>query len=229
MRCFASLRRPVLLILAGFGLALVFSAPSAAGEKIEIEITEVPYRPVHAFLRIHFEFIGKQEIVHQEWQTSQKDGYLGFGLGLISARDTDFQYESNLSYERYKTDLIGIPDLDYVSQFNFQIGGRYLPRYPTFGIGRMAARLTFSALGGAGLIFPGSYDMGYELSMILAAGLMISSGDNPSGILIEFVYRPLESGFKVNSWQESALDEVYWGKLIKKPAWGIRIAWIFGP
>jgi hypothetical protein len=223
MKNSAFLSRPIFLVLAALSLGAVLSAPSLAQEQIEIEITEVPYRPVHAFMRVHFEFLGKQEILHQEWQTTQKDSYIGFGLGLISARDTDFQFESNLAYERYKADLIGIPDLDNVGRFDIQVGGRYLPRYPTFGLSRMAVRLTFSALAGAGLVFPGSYDMAYDLSMILTAGLMISSGDNPSGFLVEFIYRPLESSLKVNS-----LD-AYLGKLILKPAWGLRIAWIFGP
>jgi len=220
---YASPLRSIVLVLAGLSLGLVLSAPARAQKQIEVEITEVPYRPVHAFLRVHFEFLGKQEITHQEWLTSQKDSYLGFGLGLISARDTDIQFETNLSYERYKADKIGVPDLDLVSQFDIQLGGRYFPRFPTFGLGRTPVRLTFSALAGVGLIFPGSYDMAYELSMVITAGLMISSGDNPSGFLLEFVYRPLESDFKAQN------ADGYFGKLVKKPAWGIRIAWLFGP
>ena len=219
----ASFLRAVVIVLAVMSLGLVSSAPAKAGEQIEIEITEVPYRPVHAFLRIHFEFLGKQEIFHEEWLTSQKDPYIGFGLGLISARAGDIQFESNISYERYKADKIGVPDLDTVSQFDFQAGGRYFPRYPTFGLGRTAVRVTFSALAGLGIVFPGSYDLTLGLSMMMTAGLMVTSGDNPSGFLVEFVYRPLESGFKAEN-----LDG-YFGKLTMKPSWGIRIAWLFGP
>lgn len=220
---FPSALRPIVLILAGWSLVLLLPAPARA--QIEIEITEVPYRPVYAFLRAHFEFGGKQEILHQEWLTNQKDSFIGFGIGLISAKRSDIQFESNISYERFKVDKIGIGDLRSLSELDIQLGGRYLPRFPTFGLGRIPVRLTFSALAGLGLFFAGSYDITtMEMSMILTGGLMISSGDSGSGFLLEFIYRPLEPNLKV-----SGIGGPDYGTLALKPSFGFRVAWLFGP
>jgi hypothetical protein len=215
-----------LVILAGAALFIVLWAvpPVRAQEPIRIEITEVPYRPVYAFLRVHFEFAGKQEFLHQEWQTTQKDDFMGFGIGLISAKDSDIQFESNISYQRYKSNLLGVPDFDMLHELDIQLGGRFFPRYPTFGLGKIPVRLTFSALGGIGLLMPNGYDIKYDLSVLLSAGLMISSGSNASGFLIEVVYRPLTTSFKLDT-----AEGAYLGMIDKKPSIGIRLAWLFAP
>jgi hypothetical protein len=220
--------RPRLLAL---GLTIILlgpaiAPPAAAQDPIRIEITEVPYVKPHAFLRIHFEFTGKQEFFHEDWGTTQKDPYLGFGFGLISARDTDIQLESNFSYQRYKVDKLGMPaDNNMLHELDMQVGGRFYPRYPTFGLGKIPVRLTFSALAGLGWTFPAGLDDFFGLSMMMSAGLSISSGNNPSGLLIEVVYRPLTNTFKA----QKELDGIYYGRITQKPAIGFRIAWLFGP
>jgi hypothetical protein len=211
-------------VLVGLGLGLFIPAPVLADDPIRIEITEVPYRRTHALLRVHFEFAGRQEIFNQEQQLSQKDPYLGFGAGLISARDSDIQFETNISYERFKSGKLGIPDLNMVHELDLQLGGRYFPRRPTFGLGSTPVRLTFSALGGLGWYFPASYNNILGLSLILTAGLAVSSGDSASGLLIEFIYRPLETSLDIEN-----IEGGSFGTLVMKPSLGIRVAWLFGP
>ena len=143
---------------------------------------------------------------------------------MISARNSDLQLESNISYERFKTDKLLLPDLTTLHELEVQLGGRFLPRYPTFGLGKIPVRLTFSALGGLGWMFPGPYNFIFDVSMILTAGLHISSGDNPSGFLIEAIYRPLASTLKMEN-----LDDGSFWNVSKKPCVGIRIAWLFAP
>jgi len=214
----------IVLVLAGLCLGLFIPAPVLAHDPIRIEVTHVPYRPTHALLRVHFEFAGQQEIFNQEPQRSQKDPYLGFGAGLISARNSDIQFETNISYERFKSGKLGIPDLNMVHELDLQLGGRYFPRCPTFGLGSTPVRVTFSALGGLGWYFPASYNNVLGLSMILTAGLAVSSADSASGFLVEFIYRPLETDLDVESIEDGIL-----GRLVVKPSFGIRIAWLFSP
>jgi opacity protein-like surface antigen len=210
-------------LFAAFFLAV--AAPAAAQDPIRIEITEVPYQKPYAFLRAHFEFGGKQELYHEDWGTAQKDPFIGFGVGLISARPSDIQFESNFSYQRYKMDGLGVPGASLLHELDMQVGGRYYPRYPTFGLGKTPVRLTFSALAGVGWVFPSGLDDVFGLSMLLTAGLSISSGSHASGVLLEFVYRPLGNTFGVTK----AVDMADYGRLTQKPAFGFRIAWLFGP
>jgi hypothetical protein len=213
----------LILALAGLCLVLIFPVPGLAHDPVRIEITEVPYRPVHALLRVHFEFAGRQEIFHQEGQTFQEDPFIGFGAGLISARNSAVQFETNIGYERFKAGKLGFPGLNLVHELDLQLGGRYFPRYPTFRLGRTPVRLTFSTLAGLGWYFPSSYSDVLGLSMILTAGLAVSSGDSASGFLIELIYRPLEANFAVET-----IEAGVFGTLVMKPAFGIRIAWLFG-
>jgi hypothetical protein len=221
---FRSKKHLLVLALAGLFLVLFFPAPVLAHDPIRVEVTEVPYRPVHALLRVHFEFAGRQDIFRQEGQLAQKDFFIGFGAGLISARNSDVQFETNISYERFKADKLGFSGLNTVHELDLQLGGRYFPCYPTFRMGRIPVRLTFSALGGLGWYFPSSYSDVLDFSMILTAGLAVSSGDSASGFLVELIYRPLETNLAVETIEAGAF-----GALVMKPSFSIRIAWLFGP
>jgi hypothetical protein len=130
-------------------------------DHLDITYTEVPYKPVYAFLGINFEAAG----------ASQN----GMSITMTSAREQDLQFEVMLDYRKVKE----------LSVFDIMLGGTYLPRYPTFEIG-LPARLKISALGGLAM---GNEEMG--MGMLLSTGLLFSFGrEEANGILLALNYRP---------------------------------------
>ena len=191
-------------------------------EKIDVEVTEVPYRDVYAFLGIHFEPSG-QLTAESSNGASITSKLTGFGMGLMSARKEDFQFETMLGYRSFSVEKLGIVDEDggklgKIEIFDMYIGGRFYPRYPTFALGRNPVRLTFSALGGLGL----SNYSNMLFSMVITAGLSLSSHDSPSGLMIEYVYRPsFEYVFPLTVFTN---ETVTVGDYT-----GIRVGFLFGP
>lgn len=210
-----------LFLLFIFGLFSIHFTISKANAQIRIEITEVPYREPYAFLGIHFEFSGQQRVEGDNGLTAEA-GQIGFGLRLMSAKhNQDFQFESLLDYRGIDVKKLGIKDLNNLSLFDIIFGGRYYPRYPTFGFGSVAVRFTTAAHGGLGIEISEPTLM---FTVDLSAGFILSTKDNPSGLSIEFVYRPTTSNIK----HESVLDGSKW-EVSLKPSWCIRLGFIFGP
>lgn len=94
--------------------------------KVEVEVTEVPYRPVYAFLKINFEAGNEQS---------------GASIGIMSAKQRDIQLESHIGYR----------SLGNTGSFDVMLGGAYFPRRPSFALGDMPVRVKISALGGMGM------------------------------------------------------------------------------
>ncbi|MFC1767660.1 hypothetical protein ACFLZ2_03805 [Candidatus Margulisiibacteriota bacterium] len=94
--------------------------------KVDVEYTEVPYRPVYAFLGVHFEGGNQQS---------------GAGLTLMSARERDIQLNMMVGYRSFSN----------TGSFDILIGGAYFPRRPTFVLGDMPVRLKIYAMGGMGM------------------------------------------------------------------------------
>lgn len=172
---------------------------------------------------VRFDFGGQQELSHQELRTTQKDSFIGFGLGFVNAYWTDVQWGLDVGYQRYKADLLGVSKFDMLHEVDFQGGFRYLPIYATFGIGKMAFRLTASALGGYAMMIPAGYSLGGKFTAMLTAGLWISSKDSGSGLLLEVVYRPFKSSLKLTDDRD-----VYQGLVNKEGSFCFRIGWLFG-
>lgn len=183
-------------------------------QDINIKITHVPYQEPYAFLRLQFEFAGQQKVeVDDTSKIFLARSQLGFGLGLISATKSDIQLETRIGYRKVDLSNIDILPPQHV-ELHFGIGGRYLPRYPTFAIGRMPVRITAGLLGS--LVFRGA-SMIDELNFdVLAdAGLFFSQRDNASGILVGIQYRPMGSG---------AIPGAF-----LRPSWTMCFSFMFGP
>jgi len=133
-------------------------------EKIEVEVTEVPYKPVYAYLGLHF---------------MAGNGQAGGDMGLTSARNSDLQLESYIGYRNVST-----VEGTNLGVFDMMLGGSFFPRRPVFKLGDMDARLKVSALGGLGL----SNDMLF--TMLFSAGFVFSSPDDPSGFTADLIYSP---------------------------------------
>lgn len=194
---------------------MILSLFAFSQEQIDIRITEVPYREPYAFLRLHFDFAGQQKV--KDLTTNTTDlarSQLGLGLGLISAKQTDIQMESRVSFRT--VDISNITNATRRhNDFNILLGGRYLPRYPTFSIGKKTpVRLTFSALGGLNMRGASIADQ-LTYDVLLDVGLFFSQSDNPSGLMFEFQYRPLGSDAIVNFYLT--------------PSWCFSVSWIIGP
>jgi len=149
---------------------VVLSVGAYATEYYDVDVTytEVPYRPVYAFLGLAFE-AGSGDMV-------------GGALTMTSARDRDIQLTAHVGYRSFSSANTG--------SFDILVGGTYFPRKPTFMLDEMPVRLRMSALGGFGM----SESMFF--TMCMSAGLVFSSGNDPSGFLTELAFWP---GFKTET------------------------------
>lgn len=190
---------------------------------IQVEITEVPYEAPYAFLAFHYGFGGNQTVERKSGGASATTPQTEYSLRIQGARDTNIQAEIELGYR--KIDLENLGDSEGLSFTSVGLGGRYYPRYPTFGLGSgLAGRLTASALGG--FTYSGNRsttdllgqevftDGSFSTDLRLTAGLAFSGREEPSGLTAEIVYRP-----------NSASNLEY----SAEPAWAIRIGFLFGP
>jgi len=225
------LHRPLILGLAAGAVLLLCPPPVRAQGPLHVAITNVPYRDVFAFLFLHVEALGTQEFTNRNASVAQKDSYLGFGLGMFSAANTGFQLGWKGTYQRYKADRFGLAKPDGTLHcLDLHVGGRYFPKYPTFGFGKwesgLAFRLTFSAMAGVSLFLPANSDINklWSLSTDLTAGLAISTGNHPSGLMIECVYRPLS---RTLNFQSASIGPFV--TVLMKPALAFRLTYLFGP
>ena len=189
---------PVLLSLVG--ALLVYPARA---EKLEIEITEVPYREVYAFLSTYVETAPQET---------------GMGVRVQSARDSDFQLDLITGLRRIDVQRSALSTAaDRLHFVEGQIGGRYFPRRPTFGFGRTAVRVMAGAAGGVTFLDT------LDFNMVLTAGLAFSRWDDPSGITLELIFRPME---QTATYFDNNANE---HGIVIAPSWAIRVGFLFGP
>ena len=206
-----------------FLLALL---PGIAHSQIEIEITEVPYQEVYAFLGVYFEVGGAQPLEYNEAVHAVPT--TRFGLRMHSARNSDIQMEWMVGASRSDLSSLDIPALDNLVYGEALIGGRYFPRYPTFGLGRNTpVRLTGSAAGGMLMAMSSGVSL-IELDIVLTAGMAITGLEDPSGITLEFVYRPNTVGIDYSYYNEATYSDQNYA-LMLQPAWALRIGFLFAP
>ena len=184
----------------------------ASAQDVTVRIIEEPYRDVYAFLGVYFEALGAQP-AEQGGQTIEDAPQLGFGLRLMSARESNLQLELGVEYR--EMDLKELNGPDKATAFNMLIGGRMHPLTPTFALGNLAFRLTLAAHGGfsAGDAFGAALDV--------SGGFSISSGNDPNGLVIEVVGRPVEYTIE-------DIDEV-WPDVLLRRSWVLRAGFQFGP
>jgi hypothetical protein len=130
---------------------------------VEIEVTEVPYKPVDAFLGLNL----------QGGSASS-----GGNITLTSARASDVQFETLVGYRNLITKE---GESGTVGSFDVMLGGAYFPRYPSFAIFDMPVRLKTSLLGGMSMASEGMF-----FSACFSMYLIFSSGDDPSGMTLGF-------------------------------------------
>ena len=165
------------------------SSLSCAYDKLEIEITEVPYRETYAFLGTSFKLGGAPGVSLPDFEDIAKytAEEIGFSVYMMSARDDrDLQFLTVIGYSKIDVEEMHITNLDSINCLDIMIGGKYFPRYPTFSLSKMPVRLTLSGVGGLGMIMEGTMGLAMEFKL----GLVFSSKDNPSGFTLEVGYRP---------------------------------------
>ncbi len=213
------------IVLLTCCLSLLWQAP-AYSQDIEIEITEVPYREVYAFGNPWFDFAGGHEVAG-DGQTIDA-GYTGLGLRIWGARqDRDIQLQLAVGFNQYLVEDLGITDLRTVSVLDMMWGGRYYPRLPTFGLaGTFAVRATFFVEGGLAM---GTSPSFFAPTVVMGAGFSISGRENPSGVLLEIVYRPLSQNLEheYDTGFPSFITEKY--PLTLNPAWSVRFGFVLAP
>lgn len=190
---------------------------TARGDRtIHVKVTEVPYRPVRAFLDLHFD-IGPQSATLPSG-VSDDGRHIAFGLGVMSARRTHMQLVTDMTWRRVELDGLGVSGLREANLFELLIGGRLYPLKPTFGAGSLAVRVTASASGGIVL-----KEGGQDLALLLSAGLSFSFGDDPSALKVEVVYRPISTDSEYSTAGGDA------GRVDIEPSVGARLSFLFGP
>lgn len=194
---------------------IVMTINSVIAQPIEIRITEVPYEKPYIFTRVSFEMGGTQMVeVAPDNNQMRSRSQIGFGFGSISAKDSDIQGEFRLGYRSVNLSNIDSIGVTRHQDFDILLGGRYYPRYPTFGLGKTPVRLTFAAIGGINLRGAGMGDQ-MAFDVLINAGLSFSQSDNASGVMLEFQYRPIGS---------DAIGGIY-----LLPSYTFCLAWLFAP
>ena len=124
-----------LLVQKMCGLAIVavvlngVASEAQGQDDVTVRIIEEPYRPVHAFLLLHFEGLGRRDV--SRGPVTVQAPQVGFGLGLMSARRTNLQFRTNLAWRQLTVTDFGDPDR--LTMFDVQLGGRFYPLEPTSG------------------------------------------------------------------------------------------------
>lgn len=206
--------RPSLALI----ITALFAAPAFA-ETIRVEFTEVPYQRPYAFLGLHFEGLGTTSLTHRT-SPSHNGKPLGFGLRMQSAHDSNFQLELGMGLGRLDASALNLADKDAFETFELTIGGRIHPRKPLVALGSLVLRPTLGMAAGGATVGGGA-----NLIAILSAGLIFGFTDDPNGLTVEFVYRPLPGEAKYRPSTAEANEEVVkFGS-----TWGIRLGFLFGP
>ena len=204
-------------------MAVVLSGvvSEAQGQDATVRIIEEPYRPVHAFLLLHFEGLGGRAVFRGA-DTVQAP-QVGFGLGLMSARRTNLQFRSNVAWRQLTVTDFGDPDR--ITMFDLQLGGRFYPLKPTLALGNMAVRLILGALGGFTIANSGTTDTVFLGTFDLNGGFAFSMGDDPGSLFVEVVYRPIEDVLN----EDTAFAGPGADRIVVSPGWGIRFGFQFAP
>jgi hypothetical protein len=208
-------------VLRGWALiALAFAAVSArADQTIHVEYTEVPYQRPWAFLGLAFEGIGKTQLTHGTG--AAVDGKpLWLGLHMMSARDSNIQFEIGLGVGKLDASALNLEGADSLFMFELTLGGRFFPRKPLLALGSLVIRPTLSAHGGFNTVGGGANGVA-----VLTAGLVFGFTDDPNGLTAEFVYRPLggEASFYPPGLTETE------DKFKYEANWALRFGFLFGP
>jgi hypothetical protein len=201
-------------------IALALSA--AAQDSAPVPIGQVPYRPVLMFLPVHVELLGKENISNPDKGFTQKDSFLGFGVGMLAGYPGSIKWLISVSYERFPAKNLALESVNTLSVVDLQVGVRYFPQLPTFGVGRFPVRLTLSAQAGGSLVDAGNWTPLIKPAATLSAGLAFSYEDNPWGLMVEFIYRPLS--MKLNL---TGVSDLMTSHLTINPSWAIRFSWLF--
>jgi hypothetical protein len=192
--------------------------PAAADQTIHVTYTEVPYRQPHAFLGLTFEGLGATSVAHGGPSVDGKQ--FGMGLRLMSARDSNFQFEFGLGLGKLDANALKVAGAESLFVFEMVLGARLFPRKPLIALGEVVIRPTISVSGGFNTVGGGANGVG-----ILTAGLVFGISDDPNGLTAEFVYRPLggDATFNTNGVLSSE-DKITYGS-----SWGLRFGVLFGP
>ena len=211
----ARANRPVCRVLACVVGAVACSAlPSEAQvPDITVRIIEEPYREPSAFLIPYFEgLLGRNMTVDgQAIEGSQ----FGLGIGTMSTRRTNVQFRSNIAWRQ-----ISVPE-DPDSKFgvlDVHLGAQLYPLRPTMAFGNMAVRATCGALGGVGMFTDGPMTATFEAN----CGFSFSSGNDPSGIIVQMVWRPMEEVFREH---DDGTARVFG----HADGWSLRIGFLVAP
>lgn len=205
-----------------------FVVPVSSGlAQYTVEITEVPYRETRAFMAVHYELSGVQNVERMSDARTLALPQVGFGIRMMSAKDRNIQGEFEIGYRRMdlKEFQPASSDPQVIGVGTVHFGGRYYPRYPTFGLGRsIGVRVTASAAGGYGMDMS---DNGYDnatsgathraisgFDVRTTAGLVFSGRTDPSGVTAEVVYRPISM-----TGERFSMD----------PSWNVRLGFQFAP
>jgi hypothetical protein len=212
------MKRWLILVPVIFGLL----SPALAEDTAPTSITQTPYRSVGAFLPVYVDFGGPENLSNRDSGITQKDAILGLGFGLQSANNSGIQWQIMAGYEHMPAGEVDIQGADSIHVVKLQAGVRYFPRYPTLGLGRVPIRLTASASAGGAMFKTGDWSPVLKPTATLSAGLAVSWGDFPGGLVAEFVYRPLTTNLDFTG-QSDLLKT----RIGVKPSWSIRLSWLF--
>lgn len=181
--------RPVWRVLACVVGAVVCSGlPSEAHgqDDITIRIIEEPYRQPNAFLVPYFEgLLGRNLTVDGQ---AIEGNQIGLGIGTMSTRRANVLFRSNIAWRQVS--VPEDPDSKF-GTFEIHLGAQLHPLRPTLAIGNTAVRATCGALGGMGMFTDGPTTATVEAN----CGFSFSSGNDPGGIIVQMVWRPMEEIF----------------------------------
>ncbi|MBN1471664.1 MAG: hypothetical protein JW925_07775 [Syntrophaceae bacterium] len=210
----------IILVVAAFSLP--YSLPADYDETITV-IHKDYEPPAPTYLYLGYGLFAQQKIVDKADMESQKDSVLDVSLGTFSTGKDGIKHAVVFGYRRLKAEQIGY-ELENISDFSAHIGGRYYPYRPTFTLGKIPVRFTFSALGGVDWLSVPKWKDRFAFSILLSGGLAICPGKGTSGFLLEFLYRPVSTDLPLKN-----SNDILKGTLLLKPSWCLTIAWLFGP
>ena len=185
----------------------------AQGQDVTVRIIEEPYREPNAFLIPYFEgLLGRNMTVDgQAIEGSQ----IGLGIGSMSTRRTNVQFRSNIAWRQIS--VPEDPDRKF-GVFDLHLGAQLYPLRPTMGFGNTAVRATCGALGGVGMFSDGPMTATFEAN----CGFSFSSGNDPGGIIVQIVWRPMEEVFREH---DDGTARVF----AHADGWSLRIGFLVAP
>jgi hypothetical protein len=176
---------------------------------------------LQARILFSFDFLGRQEIVNKASLASREGSLLGFSLATMTEGHTDFHVEPRLSYTIRKADQIGF-GLNKISEFGVSLGLRYCGWDPTFSLGNIDVRLTFSAQAGFAWLWGGDYSTLPQFSPLLSGGLNFGTAGSDTQVMVECLYWPASMDMELKNAQDHLV-----GTVEIKPAWCLRVSVLF--